>query len=39
MIDFLFQQYSQYNELDIFFEIVAVIFGLLSVWFQKTIIY
>lgn len=35
MIDFLFQQYSQYNELDIFFEIVAVIFGLLSVWFSK----
>ena len=35
MFDFLFQQYSQYNELDIFFEIVAVIFGLLSVWFSK----
>ena len=35
MFDFLFQQYSQYNELDILFEIVAVIFGLLSVWFSK----
>ena len=35
MFDFLFQQYSQYNELDIFFEIIAVIFGLLSVWFSK----
>ena len=35
MFDFLFQQYSQYNELDIFFEIVAVTFGLLSVWFSK----
>ena len=35
MFDFLFQQYSQHNELDIFFEIVAVIFGLLSVWFSK----
>jgi len=35
MFDFLFQQYSQYNKLDIFFEIVAVIFGLLSVWFSK----
>jgi len=35
MFGFLFQQYSQYNELDIFFEIVAVIFGLLSVWFSK----
>ena len=35
MFDFLFQQYSQYNELDIFFEIVAVIFGFFRVWFSK----
>lgn len=35
IFDFLFSQYSDYETLDIALEIVAVIFGLLSVWFSK----
>ena len=38
MIDFLkelFNQYSQYDKLDIYFEVIAVIFGFLSVWYSK----
>ena len=38
MIDFLkdlFNQYSQYDTLDIYFEVIAVIFGFLSVWYSK----
>ncbi|RYJ52945.1 nicotinamide riboside transporter PnuC [Flavobacterium petrolei] len=35
MIDYFFSQYSQYPTLDVFLEIVAVIFGLLSVWYAK----
>ena len=35
LIDFIFDQYSSYDPLDIFLEIVAVIFGFLSVWFSK----
>jgi nicotinamide mononucleotide transporter len=35
IFDFLFGQYSDYNTLDIVLEIVAVIFGFLSVWFSK----
>jgi nicotinamide mononucleotide transporter len=35
IFNLLFEQYSQYQILDIFFEIIAVIFGLLSVWFSK----
>ena len=35
MIDYFFSQYSEYPTLDIILEIVAVIFGLLSVWFAK----
>ncbi len=35
IFDFLFRQYSEYETFDIVLEIVAVIFGLLSVWFSK----
>ena len=38
MIDFLkelFNQYSQSDTLDIYFEVIAVIFGFLSVWYSK----
>lgn len=35
IFDFLFGQYAEYDTLDIFLEITAVIFGLLSVWFSK----
>ena len=35
MIEYFFAQYSDYQTLDIVLEIVAVVFGLLSVWFAK----
>ena len=35
MIDQIFQQYSQYSNVDISLELIAVFFGLLSVWFSK----
>ncbi len=35
IFDFLFSQYSGYENTDIVLEIVAVIFGFLSVWFSK----
>lgn len=35
LFDFLFGQYSQSSTLDIFLEITAVLFGLLSVWYSK----
>jgi len=35
MIDYFFSQYSEYPTLDVFLEIVAVVFGLLSVWYAK----
>ncbi|MBM1104836.1 nicotinamide mononucleotide transporter [Aurantibacter crassamenti] len=35
IFDYLFGQYSTYETLDIALEIIAVIFGLLSVWFSK----
>ncbi|WP_396633101.1 nicotinamide riboside transporter PnuC [Maribacter sp. R86514] len=35
IFDYLFGQYAGYNTLDIILEIIAVIFGLLSVWFSK----
>ncbi|MGO4919318.1 nicotinamide riboside transporter PnuC [Maribacter spongiicola] len=35
IFDYLFGQYADYDALDIMLEIVAVIFGLLSVWFSK----
>ncbi len=35
IFDFFFGQYSDYDTLDIILEIVAVVFGLLSVWFSK----
>ncbi|MDP5231296.1 MAG: nicotinamide riboside transporter PnuC [Cellulophaga sp.] len=35
IFDYLFEQYSQYETYDIVLEIVAVIFGLSSVWFSK----
>ncbi|MNF54112.1 Nicotinamide riboside transporter PnuC [compost metagenome] len=35
MIEYLFSQYNDYPPFDIFLEITAVLFGLLSVWFAK----
>ena len=35
IFDFFFGQYSAYQTIDIVLEIVAVIFGFLSVWFSK----
>ena len=35
IFDFFFAQYSDYETIDIILEIVAVIFGFLSVWFSK----
>ena len=35
IFDLLFEQYSQYQTKDIVLEIVAVVFGLLSVWCSK----
>lgn len=35
MIEYFFSQYKDYPTLDIILEIVAVIFGLFSVWFAK----
>lgn len=35
IFDFLFGQYKDYDTLDITLEIIAVVFGLLSVWFSK----
>ena len=35
IFDYFFGQYTEYDTLDIILEIVAVIFGLLSVWFSK----
>ncbi|MDF4203573.1 nicotinamide riboside transporter PnuC [Maribacter sp. SA7] len=35
IFDYLFGQYAEYDMLDVVLEIVAVIFGLLSVWFSK----
>ena len=35
IFDLLFEQYSQYQTKDIISEIIAVIFGLLSVWYSK----
>jgi nicotinamide mononucleotide transporter len=35
MFDLLFKQYSDYQTLDISLEIIAVVFGILSVWFSK----
>ena len=35
IFEFFFEQYSSYKTLDIVLEIIAVIFGFLSVWFSK----
>lgn len=35
IFDYLFGQYSTYDTLDIVLEIVAVVFGFLSVWYSK----
>ena len=35
ILNFLFQQYGSYSQLDIGLEIFAVFFGFLSVWFSK----
>ncbi len=33
--NFLFEQYATYETIDIVLEIIAVVFGFLSVWFSK----
>ncbi len=35
ILDQIIQQYSQYSNIDISLELIAVFFGLLSVWFSK----
>ena len=35
LFDSLFDQYSQYETHDIFLEMFAVLFGLISVWYSK----
>ena len=35
IFNYLFEQYSEYETLDIILEITGVVFGLLSVWFSK----
>ena len=35
IFDYFFGQYAEYETLDIVLEVIAVIFGLLSVWFSK----
>ena len=35
ILNFLFQQYGSYSQVDIGLEIFAVFFGFLSVWFSK----
>lgn len=35
LIDFLFEQYQGYQNIDILLEIIGVIFGFLSVWYSK----
>mgnify|MGYP003313113642 FL=1 len=35
LINQIFEQYSQYSNIDISLELIAVFFGLLSVWFSK----
>lgn len=35
IFDFFFSQYSDYETLDIILEIIAVVFGFLSVWYSK----
>tara|TARA_Y100000768_G_scaffold87915_1_gene63045 strand:+ start:28 stop:660 length:633 start_codon:yes stop_codon:yes gene_type:complete len=35
ILNYLFQQYSSYSQIDIGLEIFAVIFGFLSVWYSK----
>lgn len=35
IFDFFFSQYSEYETLDIILEIIAVVFGFLSVWYSK----
>ena len=35
IFNYLFEQYSEYENLDIILEITGVVFGLLSVWFSK----
>ena len=35
LFNFLFEQYAAYETIDILLEIIAVVFGFLSVWFSK----
>ncbi len=35
IFDFFFEQYSEYETVDIVLEIIAVVFGFLSVWYSK----
>ena len=39
VFDFLFGQYSGYATIDIVLEITGVLFGLMSVWYAKKIIF
>lgn len=35
LIEFIFDQYSGYDRIDIILEVIAVIFGFMSVWYSK----
>jgi len=35
LFNFFFEQYASYETIDVFLEIIAVVFGFLSVWFSK----
>ena len=35
LIESIFNQYSSYDTIDIWLEVIAVVFGFLSVWFSK----
>jgi nicotinamide mononucleotide transporter len=35
IIEFIFEQYSGYDRMDIVLEVIAVIFGFMSVWYSK----
>ena len=35
LLNFLFSQYSEYLKIDIIFEITAVLFGFISVWYAS----
>ena len=35
IIDQIFEQYASYDTIDVVLELIAVIFGFLSVWYSK----